>query len=114
MQEKMLKQNPCRYCKLSMEYKGKHFPNYSCNENNCKNLKEHKRYLMSSRKYCIGDAIESMEELMNQTYVYVGKAGTPKHIEYIRSWQYRIIENVLDKKHFYKAVRKQEVSNEDN
>lgn len=102
-----MKQNPCRYCALNWEYKGKHYPSYELPCAECENIKKHKEYLKSKRKFEIGQVISDFEELMKQEYVFVGMAETPNHIEVIKSWQVRSVLGILDNKHFYKAIRKE-------
>ena len=102
-----MKQNPCRYCALSIERKGKHHENYRDECYKCENLKKHKEYLKSQRKFEIGDKITSFSELMSQTWVFCGYAEKPMHIEAVKSWQVRIVLNILEEGHFYKAVRKE-------
>lgn len=102
-----MKQNPCRYCALSLELKGRHFPTYNAPCHDCENLRKHREYLKSQRKFEIGQYISDFKELMEQEYVYVGMADTPNHIEVIKSWQVRIVLGILDNKHFYRAIRKE-------
>lgn len=101
-----MKQNPCRYCALAYEYKGKHKPRYAEPCRQCENIKKHKEYLESQRKFEIGEPIKSLQELMEQTYIYCGRTDVPKHIEVIKSWQFRIVMKTLEAGHFYKAIRK--------
>lgn len=107
-----MKQNPCRYCALSYEYKGRHFPKLS-NENcvNCENIKEHRKYLKKQRKFEIGEPINTIDELLEQEWVMWGDKTT--HIEVIKNLQFRFILKALENNWFYKAVRKNmEVENE--
>lgn len=101
-----MKQNPCRYCALSMERNGRHYPSYQNECGKCENWKKHKKYLMSQRIYERGEAITSLAELLEQTWVFCGWGDKPMHIEAVKSWQVRIVLNVLEKGNFYKAVKK--------
>lgn len=101
----LLKQNPCRYCTLGNKYRNKHYPSWSRHEcQACENLASHERYLKTKRKYRRAERIESFSELVCQTWVYVGRATRPTHIESIKSWQVRIVLDVLEKGNFYKTI----------
>lgn len=100
-----MKQNPCRYCSSSYEYKGRHIAGWIC-RGNCEHYKKHQQYLESQRKFKIGERITSMDELMEQERVYIGMSRVSKSIEIIKSWQYRSIVSVLERGGFYKAIRK--------
>lgn len=64
----MMKQNPCRYCALSYEYKGKHYQgSKECRQ--CENIKKHKEYLKSQRKFEIGEPIKTLDELLEQEWL---------------------------------------------
>lgn len=104
-----MKQNPCRYCALATEYKGKHLANFSKDEcRRCKYKEEHRQYLISQRKFVMGDRIHSFEELMEQEYVFwISESYHAKHIEVIKSWQYRMVQKHLELGNFYKAIRKE-------
>ena len=102
-----MKQNPCRYCALSFEHKGRHQVSYRKECYECNNLKKHREYLKSQRKFEIGDKITSFSELMSQTWVFCGYATRPMHIEAVKSWQVRIVLNTLENGKFYKAIRKE-------
>lgn len=102
-----MKQNPCRYCALANEHKGRHLPRFwdeKCAK--CEYNKKHKEYLKSQRKFEIGEPIKDLCELMKQNYVFIGFSDIPKHIEVIKSWQFRIVMKTLEAGHFYKAIRK--------
>lgn len=101
----MLKQNPCRYCANHLEYKGRNVAGWECKQD-CEFYSQHQEYLKSKRMYEIGEQITSMSELMEQTYVFWGQSL--KHIEAIRSWQYRLTERALNGGSFYKAIKKVE------
>lgn len=101
-----MKQNPCRYCALSWEHHGKHHPLYEKQCAECENLKKHKEYLQSQRKFERGERIESFDELGHQQWVLVGLAERASHIEVVKSWQLRIVLNLLNSGKFYKAIRK--------
>ena len=102
-----MKVNPCRYCALSIERNGKHHESFRNECYKCDNLKKHKEYLKSQRKYEIGEKITSFSELMRQTWVFCGYADKPMHIEALKSWQLRIVLNCLEKGSLYKAIKKE-------
>lgn len=102
-----MRQNPCRYCALSWEYKGKHYPSYESPCAECENIKRHRDYLKSKRKFEIGQVILNFDELMKQEYVFVGMVDIPKHIEVVKSWQVRSVLGILKNKHFHKAIKKE-------
>lgn len=101
-----MKQNPCRYCALSWEHNGKHSPSYEKQCAECENLKKHREYLQSQRKFERGERIESFGELGQQQWVFAGLAERASHIEVIKSWQLRIVLNLLNSGKIYKAIRK--------
>lgn len=101
-----MKQNPCRYCALSWEHKGRHSPSYEKQCGECENIKKHREYLWSQRQFERGEQIESFDELGQQQWVFVGLAERASHIEVVKSWQLRIILNLLNSGKFYKAIRK--------
>lgn len=102
-----MKQNPCRYCALSKKYKGKNLPSSHTERGVCDNRKKHVEYLKSKRMYSPGEKITKFSELLRQTYVFCGYLGRPMHIEAIKSWQVRIVLDMLEKGKFYKAVKKE-------
>ena len=61
-----MRQNPCRYCALSYEHNGKHSQRYNENCFKCENLKKHKIYLQSKRKFVPSDTITTVSELLEQ------------------------------------------------
>uniref|UniRef100_A0AAU8B7K5 Uncharacterized protein n=1 Tax=Dulem virus 39 TaxID=3145757 RepID=A0AAU8B7K5_9CAUD len=101
-----MKQNPCRYCALSMERNGRHYPSYSNECGKCEYQKKHRKYLKSQRKYECGEKITNLAELLEQTWVFCGYLEKPMHIEAVKSWQVRIVLSVLEQGRFYKAVKK--------
>lgn len=93
---------------MSYEFKGRHDPGIERSEcQRCENLKKHREYLKSQRKYEIGEPITDFQELMQQTWIFCGFSDRPMHIEAIKSWQARIVLDVLERGKFYKAVRKE-------
>lgn len=106
MSDTYMKQNPCRYCALAFEYKGKHSCSYSCAEcAKCENLKAHREYLQSHRKYVPGDEISDLSELLEQEWVMW--SGSTRHIEVIKSMQLRTVLSFLERGAFKKAIRKE-------
>lgn len=100
-----MKQNPCRYCALAREYKGRHFPSFfdvKCAE--CEYNKQHNLYLRSKRKYEAGEPIKNIDELLAQEWVIWRDKAT--HIEVIKNLQLRFILKSLENNWFLIAVRK--------
>ena len=99
-----MKQNPCRYCALSWEHKGKHNPSYEKQCRECENLKKHKDYLKSQRKFIEGEPITSLDELLQQEWVMW--YHNTKHIEVIKHTQLVTVLKWLENGAFRKAIRK--------
>lgn len=106
-----MKQNPCRYCALSWEHKGRRFPSCETKCYECENIKSHEEYLKSQRKYEIGQPIQRLDVLLQQQFVYLGKSNRPMHIEAVKSFQLRSVLNCLERGSFYMAVKKSEEPN---
>lgn len=102
-----MKQNPCRYCALSYEHRGRHYQSYKPQCSECENIKSHMEYLKSQRKYEIGDKINSLDDLLKQKFVYLGKSNRPMHIEAVKSFQLRSVLQCLERGSFYVAVKKE-------
>lgn len=100
----MLKQNPCRYCALSLEYKGKHYSSLNPKCRDCTNLRQHKNYLHTQRKFIDGEPITSIEELLKQEWVMW--YHNTKHIEVFKSMPLRGVLKFLERGAFHKAIRK--------
>lgn len=100
-----MRTNPCRYCVLSHEYKGRHYPKYHGECLNCENRKKHDLYLENKRMYIPGGVITSLAELDECTYVFWHTKLL--HIEVVRSWQYRGILRGLKYGSFRKAVKRE-------
>lgn len=98
-----MKQNPCRYCALSYEYKWKHYPG-SKECGHCENIKKHEEYLKNQRKFEIGKPIKTLDELLEQEWVMWGNRTT--HIEVIKSLQLRFVLRLLENNSIRKAIRK--------
>ena len=100
-----MKQNPCRYCALSTEVFGKHYPRTCIKCMGCENLKKHVAYLDEHRKFVEGEPITDLNELLQQEWVmWYHKT---KHIEVIKSMQIRIVLRWLEMGAFRKAIRKE-------
>ena len=99
-----MKQNPCRYCALSYEYKGKHSPSYEKQCKECENSKKHREYLQSQRKFVEGEPITSLDELLKQEWVMW--YHNTKHIEVIKHTQLATVLKWLENGAFRKAIRK--------
>ena len=104
-----MKQNPCRYCALSEVYQQKHLPSYKPECRECENLKKHKEYLQSKRKFIEGEPITDINELLEQEWVMW--YHRPKHIEVIKSNQLRVVLRWLEVGAFRKAIRKESEEN---
>lgn len=98
-----MKQNSCRYCALSYEYKGKHYKG-SLECEHCENIKKHREYLKSQRKFEVGEPIKTLNELLEQEWVMWGNKTT--HIEVIKNLQLRFVLKALENNRFCKAIRK--------
>lgn len=100
-----MKQNPCRYCALAWDHNGKHYPSYKSPCAECENIKKHKEYLKSQRKFEEGATITSLDELLKQNWVMW--YHQTRHIEVIKHTQLSTILNWLDRGAFHKAIRKE-------
>lgn len=106
----IIRQNPCRYCALSDKIRGKYLPSYKEECKDCKNIKEHRRYLESQRKFFEGEPITSLQELLEQEWVIWHHSA--KHIETFKSMQLRMVLRFLDSGSIHKAIRKGEKNND--
>lgn len=104
-QVRKIKQNPCRYCTKAFEYRGRNSPSHSIECDNCENIKAHKKYLESQRKFVEGEPITSLAELLEQEWVMW--YHSTKHIETFKSMPLRAVVMFLDNGAFRKAVRKE-------
>lgn len=102
-----MKQNPCRYCALSSEYKGKRHHGYSPECVGCENRRQHKEYLKSQRQFVEGEVITSMDELLKQEWVMW--YHNTKHIEVFKHMQLWIVLKWIEMGAFHKAIRKVDV-----
>ena len=100
-----MKQNPCRYCALSTEIFGKHYSSYLEQCRDCENLKKHKEYLKTHRKFVEGEPITDLTELLQQEWVMW--YHRPKHIEVIKHTQLSTVLKLLEIGAFRKAIRKE-------
>lgn len=99
-----MKQNPCRYCALSTEYKGRHSPLWKKECWECEPYQKHKEYLQSQRKFTEGEQITTLEELLKQEWVM--RHQTTKHIEVIKHTQLANVLNWIERVAFHKAIKK--------
>lgn len=106
----MLKQNPCRYCALACEYKGKHSPSYENKCYECENRKSHNEYLKSQRMFEEGETITLLDELLRQEWVMW--YHQTKHIEVFKSMQIRAVLKFLENGAFKEAIRKEPIKAE--
>ena len=100
-----MKQNPCRYCALSVELSGKHYSSHSEKCCDCENKRKHMEYLKSKRKFVPGEPITTLSELLEQEWVMW--YHQTKHIEVFKSMQIRIVLRWLEIGAFRKAIRKE-------
>lgn len=101
-----MKQNPCRYCALSTHYRGKTFPAFREECYKCENLKKHREYLQSQRKFIEGEPITGLDELLQQEWVMW--YHQTKHIEVFKNMQLRSVLLFLERGAFHRAIRKEE------
>ena len=101
-----MKQNPCRYCALSTEVFGKHYPRTCIKCMGCENLKKHKEYLKAHRKFVEGEPITNLSELLEQEWVMWNHHI--KHIEFIKHMQLSMVLHWLKFGTFRKAEKKEE------
>ena len=104
-----MKQNPCRYCALSTEVFGKHYPRTCIKCMGCENLKKHKEYLDEHRKFVEGEPITDLTELLQQEWVMW--YHHTKHIEVIKHTQLSTVLGWLEIGAFRKAIRKESEEN---
>lgn len=104
-----MKQNPCRYCALSFEYKGRHTSGGGQKCAECENFKKHKEYLHTQRKFIEGEPITRLEELLKQEWVMW--YHTTRHIEVIKHAQLATVLTWLERGAFRKAIRKEREEN---
>ena len=100
-----MKQNPCRYCVLSTKIFGKHYSSHLEQCRDCENIKKHKEYLKTHRKFVEGEPITDLNELLQQEWVMW--YHQTKHIEVFKSIQIRIVLRWLEIGAFRKAIRKE-------
>lgn len=98
--------NPCRYCALSVNLNGKHCSRYSSEEcAKCENIKKHREYLLSQRKFAEGEQITNIEEFLKQEWVMW--YHSTKHIEVFKNMQLNLVLKFLKNGAFRKAIRKE-------
>lgn len=62
-------------------------------------------YLQSQHKFTVGEPITSLDELLNQEFVFWG--DKTRHIEVIKSLMLRTVLKGINNKWFYKAIKKE-------
>ena len=67
-------------------------------------IEKHEQKLEKRRKYRQGEAIASIDELLQQEFVCV--FGGIKHIEFVKSLQFRTILDLIERKHIWEAIKK--------
>lgn len=106
----MLKQNPCRHCTSSYNYKGRYGPSYKNQCAKCTKHQEHNEYLKSQRRFTEGEIITSLDELLEQEWVMWH--GYTKHIEVIKHTQLSSVLGWLEVGAFKEAIRKEPIKAE--
>lgn len=104
-----MKQNPCRYCALAYVHKGRHSPGWDGKCKECQNIKRHREYLKSQRKFIEGELITTLEELLKQEWVMW--YHQTKHIEAIKSMPIRTVLKWIAAGALRKAIRKESEEN---
>jgi hypothetical protein len=104
-----MKQNPCRYCAFGWDHNGKHFPSYKPPCTECENIKKHREYLKSKRKFKEGELITTLDELLKHKWVMW--YHQTRHIEVIKHTQLATILHWLDRGAFHIAMRKESEEN---
>jgi hypothetical protein len=100
-----MKQNPCRYCALAYEYKGKKHSGYKEECIMCKKRIEHEKYLKSKRKFIEGDTITNLDELFSQEWVmWYHKT---KHIKVFENMSVKVVNQFIKSGAFRVAIRKE-------
>lgn len=98
--------------KKRLDYHSELFKLYTNEEITLEQLREklnkHNEKLEKRRKYKQGDAITSIDELLQQEWVFV--FGKPRHIEFVKSLQFRNILDLIERKNIWKAIKKQKNS----
>lgn len=100
-----MRQNPCRYCRLSEKIREKHYPSYKPECKDCENLKAHQKYLESKRQFVEGELITGLQELLEQEWVMWNHST--KHIETFKSMPVRTVLKFLEYGAISKAIRKE-------
>ena len=104
-----MRENPCRYCALSTIYKNKYRPGWSKECYTCQNLKIHKEYLRTQRKYEDGELITNIQDLLKETWVMWH--GRTKHIEMFKSMPLRVVINFINSGSIRKAIPREPLLN---
>lgn len=104
-----MKQNQCRYCALAYVHKGRHSPSWDGKCKECQNIKSHREYLKSQRKFVEGDPITTLDELLEQEWVMW--YHNSRHIEAIKSTPIRTVLNWIAAGALRKAIRKESEEN---
>ena|SRR5690554_145976 len=94
----------CPICRIKVPYRGMICDD--CHLTRRDEIIAHKTKLQNNRKYECGEAITTLNELLEQEIVMW--FGKPKHIEVIKSLQLRMILQFLNNNHFKKAIKKEE------
>lgn len=100
-----MRNNPCRYCALAVKLKGKHYPAWKEECEKCENNKKHREYLQSKRQFEEGEAIKSLDELLNQEWLICH--GQTRHIKAIKNMQLASILKWIEAGIFKKTIRKE-------
>jgi len=95
----------CRICKKEILWRG-----YckDCMENRKEDIKIYENKLESRRKYKRGKRIWTIEQFDKCSFIYWH--NQIKHVEFVKSWQYRIVLKAINNGWFYEAIKKEELN----
>ena len=94
--------------RMRLDYRAKVFRMFKNNEITFAELEamieQHEQELEKRRKYRQGDAITSLDELLQQEFVYL--PWGIRHIGCVKSLQLRFILDLIENKRIWKAIKK--------
>ena len=96
--------NPCQYCPMAFEYKGRKSSGLKDYCRECVPYREHQKYLESKRIFSQGEPIKDIDTLLEQEWVMMH--GRVKHIEVIKSNAVRTVLMWLKYGALCKAVKR--------
>ena len=104
---------PCSNCEKRYDYKSIYSKRgtYECDNvtaNSCEKYQKYQKKLKAHQKYIEGDNITSISEfsyyIKDNDYVYW--RGKIKHISWLISLQYRVLNNLISGRYISKAIKK--------